>query len=516
MSLFGAIGGYVVRTVDEMLLGHRWVVALGGILIQVCLGAMYAWSVFTGKLNDPNGDFAFSSAQTQWVLSVGLAVFAVMTVVSGRLVAGLGPRRIVILGGLLLGLGYILGGLFGNSFVAMLVFIGVLGGAGTGLAYVVPIAVGMRWFPDRRGFITGLAVAGFGFGALLWVQLAGNWGGLIESQGVLTTFLIYGVLFAVVVYVGGLVMVLPPKGWKPAGWKPPEESSEGRAPEARARVEATPGRMLCSPQFYLIWLAFAFSAVAGLMLIGVNRLYGRDALFEAGGFADLVAAGAAASTAYAIAFALANGLGRIGWGMISDRLGWRKSVFVMAVAQGGLMFTFYFVGGKLAALYVMLALTGFNYGGAFALFPLATAETFGSRNVGLNYGLVFTAYGVGGILGPVMAGMFKDAATVDAGAGAWMLPFMISAALSVVAAVLILRVRPLSLSRASAGRRSPWSRVDANEREGAVRTEGSRPPVLAVVAVAVDTEQRVDMEDPSRSDETSFPGAGSSPTIAAG
>ena len=523
MSLVGAIEGWerqrgtrsVIKMVDGMLLGHRWLVVAGAVLIQLCLGALYAWSVFTGKLNDPSGDFAFSSAQTQWVFSVGLAVFAVMTVVSGHLVARTGPRAIVILGGLLLGLGYVLAGLFGNSFIAMLMFIGVLGGAGTGLAYVVPIAVGMRWFPDRKGLITGLAVAGFGFGALLWVQLAGNWGGLLESRGVLTTFLIYGILFAVLVHAGGLLMALPPKGWTPSGWIPPEEPGEGQTRSAGGRVEALPGKMLCSPRFYLIWLAFVFSATAGLMLIGVNKLYGRDALFEAGGFADLAAAGAAASTAYAIAFALANGLGRIGWGMISDRAGWRKSVFVMAIAQGVLMFAFYFVGGNLAMLYVMLALTGFNYGGAFALFPLATADTFGSRNVGLNYGLVFTAYGVGGILGPVMAGMFKDAASADAGAGAWMLPFMIAGALSLVAAVLVLRVRPLSLSLGRAGRHGlRGGRADAHERDDAARTVDSQPPIPAVVPVRA--EQQLEGESRSRADEVSRRGVDSSSTMAAG
>jgi len=434
------------ESIDDTLANHRWLVAASAIVIQVALGTLYAWSVFTGKLTDPAGDFAFSTTQTQWIFSVGLVVFALMTVVSGKLVGRYGPQPIVILGGLLLGLGYVLGGLFGGSFVAMLIFVGLIGGIGTGLAYVVPIAVSMRWFPDRKGFITGLAVAGFGFGALLWVQLAGNWGGLLDSQGVLGTFLIYGTIFAVLSVLGGLLMRLPRDGWRPSGWTAPEESSATSESSVAARVEATAGRMLCSPQFYLIWLAFAFSAMAGLMLIGVNKLYGRDALFESGGFADLAAAGAAASTAYAIAFSLANGIGRIGWGSISDRIGWRRAVVVNAVAQGGLMFAFYFVGGNLALLYGALALTGFNYGGLFALFPLATADTFGYRNVGLNYGLVFTAYGLGGTVGPVMAGMFKDAANPAAGSEAWLLPFIVAGVLSIVAGALVFRVKPLLTS----------------------------------------------------------------------
>ena len=430
---------HLIRVVEGALVRRRWLVAVGATLVQVCLGAIYAWSVFTGKLTDPAGDFRFSAAQTQWIFSVGLAVFAVMTVVFGRLQERSGPRPIAILGGLLLGAGYALAGLFGESFWAMLICIGVLSGAGIGLAYVVPIAVGIRWFPDRKGLITGLAVAGFGFGALLWVQLAGNWGGLLESMGVLRTFLVYGIVFAVVVHAGGLFMAVPPEGWRPPGWTPPGEA--GEAVGAPSSVEMPPRRMLRTPQFYLIWLAFIFAAMAGLMLIGINRLYGRDALFAGGGYASPAAASVAVSTAYAVAFALANGMGRIGWGAIADRVGWKPSVVLMAATQGGLMLAFYYLGGSLAALWIMLALTGFNFGGNFALFPVATASQFGSGNVGRNYGFVFTAYGVGGIAGPVMAGLFKDAADPAVGVAAWRVPFTIAGALCIVAAALVVLVR---------------------------------------------------------------------------
>ena len=439
----------LITVVEAAQVKQRWLVAFGATLVQVCLGVIYAWSVFTGKLTDMEGDFRFSAAQTQWIFSVGLAVFALMTVFFGRLQERSGPRPIAILGGLMLGLGYVLAGLFGESFIAMLICIGVLSGAGIGLAYIVPIAVGIRWFPDRKGLITGLAVAGFGFGALLWVKLAGNWGGLLESQGVLTTFLIYGIVFAVVIHAGGLFMATPPPGWKPAGWTPPEGTDAGGNSSPGADVP--PRGMLRTPQFYLIWLAFVFAAMAGLMLIGINRLYGRDALFAAGGYTTLDAASVAASTAYAVAFALANGLGRIGWGVIADRVGWRPSLVLMTAVQGALVVTFYFVGGNVVALWAVLALTGFNFGGNFALFPLATASQFGSGTVGRNYGFVFTAYGLGGLAGPVMAGMFKDAADPAAGVGAWRLPFMIAGALCVLAAVLIFSVRPLRASgRASA------------------------------------------------------------------
>ncbi|MDD4951727.1 MAG: MFS transporter, partial [Desulfovibrionaceae bacterium] len=159
---------------------NRWKVVIGSVLIQVCLGAIYAWSVFTPALRQAG----WTKVQTQVVFSVGLAVFALVMVWAGKRLKDWGPRRLAMIGGATLGLGYVLAGLLDpTNFLGLIVFIGVVGGAGIGLGYVVPIAVGMRWFPDKKGMITGLAVAGFGFGAMGWVKLAGSWGHCIEGLG---------------------------------------------------------------------------------------------------------------------------------------------------------------------------------------------------------------------------------------------------------------------------------------------------------------------------------------------
>ncbi|MDP6667381.1 MAG: OFA family MFS transporter [Dehalococcoidia bacterium] len=426
----------VIETVEAgLLVRHRWLVAVGAILIQMSLGAIYAWGVFTGELTAKGGEFGFSATQTQWIFSVGLFSFAAMMLYSGKAMAAVGPRPVAITGGILLGTGYGIAGLFGQQFWVQVLAIGVLGGAGIGLAYVVPIAVGVRWFPDRKGLMTGVAVAGFGFGALLWVQLAGDWGHLIERIGLLNTFLVYGVIFGVLVHIGGLLMTYPPAGWKPDGWEPPEG-----APGLQGGSEFTPRSMLSRIQFYQLWLAFVFLALAGLMLIGINKLYGQDALIASGSFTDIAAAGAAASTAYAVSFALANGLGRIGWGFIADHIGWRRSMMTMAITQSLLMFGFFYLGNSLVALYIFLALTGFNFGGNFALFPLATASRFGVQNLGTNYGLMFSAYGIGGIAGPIMAGIFKDSGA-SSGIDAWLAPFLIAGALCLVAVGLVAACR---------------------------------------------------------------------------
>ncbi|MDY7001908.1 MAG: MFS transporter, partial [Thermodesulfobacteriota bacterium] len=198
---------------------NRWLVVAGSVLIQLCLGAIYAWSVFTPALIEAG----WTKLQTQIVFSVGLASFAVVMVGAGRKLKSWGPRKLAMAGGIVLGLGYALAGVLGGaSFPALVVLIGIVGGAGIGLGYVVPIAVGMRWFPDKKGMITGLAVAGFGFGAMGWVKIAGSWGHLIEKVGLSTTFTIYGAAFAALVVAGGIWMVFPPEGWVPEGYVPPE------------------------------------------------------------------------------------------------------------------------------------------------------------------------------------------------------------------------------------------------------------------------------------------------------
>ena len=203
---------------------NRWLVVVGAILIQLALGALYAWSVFTGILTNPDGIYQFTATQTAWIFSAGLATFALVMVLAGRWQAKTGPRLMTVLGGLLLGLGFVLGGFFGTTFWAQFLFIGIVAGAGIGLGYVVPIAVGVKWFPDKKGMITGLAVAGFGFGATIWVKLAGSWfGGLLNYAEVFglppvqSVFVIYGFVFAALVLLGSLIMVDPPQGYHLAG-----------------------------------------------------------------------------------------------------------------------------------------------------------------------------------------------------------------------------------------------------------------------------------------------------------
>lgn len=379
-----------------MRIRNRWMVVIGAVLIQLCLGAIYAWSVFTPTLKDAG----WSKTQTQIVFSVGLAMFALVMVYAGRRLNVFGPRRLAIIGGLTLGIGYVVAGIDGGTNLwFVLLGVGIIGGAGIGFAYVVPIAVGMRWFPDRKGMITGAAVAGFGFGALGWVKIAGEWGNLIDDLGIDVTFIIYGAAFAALVLIGSRWMAMPPDGWLPEGFVPPESKGEGGE-------DFSPKEMLRTPQFHLISLTFAASAGAGLMAIGVMKLYPVEALVDNGVTPD--SADAIAGTAMAVFFSLANGIGRLAWGALSDKLGRKNSVVTMAASQGVLLFLFIPMAGTEWLLYLGAALIGFNFGGNFALFPALTADEFGNKAVGQNYPWVFLAYGAGGIVFPILGGWLGD------------------------------------------------------------------------------------------------------------
>jgi MFS transporter, OFA family, oxalate/formate antiporter len=405
---------------------NRGFVVLGAILIQLALGAIYAWSVFTPTLKAEG----WSSEDTQWVFALGLASFALFMVIAGKKLNTWGPRTLAWTGGIILGIGYLLAGIFGGtSFIALLILIGLVGGAGIGLAYVVPIAVGMRWFPDKKGMITGLAVAGFGFGAMLWVKLAGSWGHLIENAGLSTTFMIYGVAFAAMVIIGGLWMKFPPVGWKPEGF---EENQSSANAKTTHKKDFTSAEMLRKPQFYLIFLTFVFSAGAGLMSIGLMKLYPMQALMESG--LSETAASAIAGTAMAVFFSLANGLGRIAWGILSDKLGRKLSIIIMTAIQGVTVILFTYMAGSEVLLYVGATLIGFNFGGNFALFPTITADTFGAKNVGQNYPFIFLAYGVGGIFGPILGGKMGDLNN-------FALAFTISGIAVLIGTILILFVK---------------------------------------------------------------------------
>jgi OFA family oxalate/formate antiporter-like MFS transporter len=336
----------------------------------------------------------------------------------------------------------------GVSFPGKLISIGIIAGAGIGLAYVVPIAIGVKWFPDKKGLVSGIAVSGFGFGAFIWILLANppsilGFNGLITKQtgayaytvaNVDGAFLIYGVLFLILVGVGALVMKNPPAGWKPAGWNPPVSTKDGKT----VGLNCKPREMCKTKVFYLLWLMYI---IAGLMVIGNVQNFAKSPTdgFTAYGFSaqdaiDYAVVGAA------ICLPIFNGAGRIVWGQTSDKIGRRNALLSMFLFQGVMMVVFVNSTTNPYIFYVVAALIGFNFGGNFALFPAACADSFGSENLGLNYGFIFTAYGIGGIVGPLLAGAVQDAGM------SFMYAFIPAAVMCFIAAGLALLYKESALS----------------------------------------------------------------------
>lgn len=400
---------------------NRWIIVLGGILIQLALGAIYAWSAFTTPLQGSTAgpsEFAFTKTETQAIFSAGLLTFAIFTIIGGRLQNKYGSMKIALTGGIFLGLGYIIASFVGASFIGKLACIGIIAGAGIGLAYVVPIAVGVKWFPDKKGLVSGLAVAGFGFGAFIWILLANppsilGFSGLITKQAGAYTianvdyaFRLYGIMFLILVGIGSLVMKSPPAGWKPAGWNPPVCDPKDK----KTAISCKPREMCRKKEFYLLWMMFIIGALAGLMVIGNVQNFAKSSTdgFTANGFSGTDAADFAVLGA-AICLPIFNGAGRIVWGQASDRIGRRKALLFMFLFQAVMMIVFFYTTTNPYFFYIVAALIGFNFGGNFALFPAACADSFGAENLGLNYGFIFTAYGIGGTVGPLLAGYVQDA-----------------------------------------------------------------------------------------------------------
>lgn len=427
---------------------RRWLVVIGAIVVQFCLGTIYAWSAFTGQLTLPEaegGAYGFTAQQTAWIFSVGLAVFAVTMVIAGRLQLRFGPRPLAVAGGVVLATGYILAGLMGSTFLTQLFFIGIVGGMGIGLTYVVPIAVGVKWFPDKKGLISGLAVAGFGFGATLWVKLAGSWfGGLLHTTslfslpGVQSVFFIYGVIFLLFIVMGSLVMINPPKDYLLQAHDLAAQSPDKNFDGLRYQ-EFTTREMLKTPQFYILWSMFFSTALAGLMVIYSISLFGIDALQAADAVPGPAEAAAVAGTAMAW-YAIFNGLGRVVWGGVSDRMGRKWSLFMMCSFQAFIMLTFFEMGTAASSLIIAAAIIGFNFGGNFALFPAATADYFGAKNLGTNYGWIFLSFGLAGVVGPQIAGYLKDIAQAG-DISTWSTSFTIAGIACIFAALISLLLK---------------------------------------------------------------------------
>ncbi|MGH7375838.1 MAG: L-lactate MFS transporter [Candidatus Methylomirabilales bacterium] len=367
---------------------NRWWRIAGGLSMNLALGAVYAWSIFVRPLE---AEFGWTRAQVSTVFTILVFVFGLTFIAGGRLQDKKGPFMVSVIGATLNAIGFFMCA-WTTSTTWIFFWLGVVAATGQGFGYATPIPVMAKWFPDRRGLAVGLAVAGYGGGSAIFGPLGGNF--LIPTYGWRTTFIVFGIIFFVMGMIGAFLLKNPPAGYRPAGWTP----APATAKAAAGTYEYIPSETLRTPTLYFMWIAYALGTSAGLMVISQLVPFARSV----GHSIEL------ATTAIFIG-ALGNASGRIFSGWMSDALGRLNVLRLMIAASAVAMPILYHIGNNVALLYIMVFVVYWCYGTQLSVNASTTSDFWGTKNAGVNYGLLFTAWGVAGIIGPRIGGQMFDA-----------------------------------------------------------------------------------------------------------
>jgi len=362
----------------------RWLFVVIGLVMNVCLGAVYAYSIFLGPVKKA---FNVSASMANLPFMVFLSFFAILMFFGGRIMEKLGPRKLIITGSIIVGLGWMLSSFAPNIWILTLTY-GVIAGSGVGLVYGCPVATAARWFPDKKGLAVGLMLAGFGGSALITGKIASL---MIPAVGLPTTFLYFGIVFGIVLVILGLPFRFPVAGWKPAGWTP--------AAGSMAAADFMPADMIKTPTYWGLFFCFMIGSIAGLMAIGISKPVGSEII---------KISGETAATLVGV-FACFNAIGRPLFGFITDKLTARYATMINLAIILLVSILMIKAGEGDTNLYV-ISFIGFwlCLGGWLAIAPTATATFFGMKNYARNYGVVFFAYGLGAIIGGIISGQAKD------------------------------------------------------------------------------------------------------------
>ena len=405
----------------------RWRLVAAALVMQLCLGVLYSWAVFRGPLEELHG---WSKSTSIAPYRYSLLFFTFAMVVAGFWQDRKGPRLVGSVGGLLLGAGCLLAAWIGDTPTGLILAYGVLGGAGVGFAYVTPIATCIKWFPDKRGMIVGLAVMGFGAGSLIFAPLLEALIGTDAfryQETIPRTFLVMAAIFLVCVIGSAQFYRVPPAGWRPAGWSPPETAG------AAGTQEFTPREMLGTWQFYVLWLIYFLGTSVGLTAIGQAS----PIIREMGAEGAVLTGGAALGV-----MSFFNGIGRLSWGSLSDKLGRNYTAVAMYAVYAVACLALLRNASGFWPLLVGLCMVGFSFGGYLALLPSFTADYFGSRHVGANYGIMFSAYGLCGFIVPrYFAAIMDEARTAGDLAEGYNKVYFTLAVFAVVGAVAALLIK---------------------------------------------------------------------------
>lgn len=384
-----------------------------GTLLQLALGTVYAWSYFQQPVMDAGG---WSNIQASWAFSLAIFFLGLAAAWGGINLSKFGPRKLAMAGGGLFGTGYLIAAyaLHIKSLPLLYAGYGLIGGIGLGLGYVTPVATVAKWFPDKKGLVTGMVVMGFGFGALVMAKVVAPILMSVSGGNLVQIFFCVGVAMLAATLTAGYFLVNPPAGFMPKGFAPPATAVE----QSYSRDALTARQCIFSGRFLLMWLVFFFNIVAGIMFIGFQSPLLQDLLKRTMDSAALsnpqVVAGLAASGATLIAVSsIFNGLGRFFWGGLSDKIGRIQTFRLILGSQLAVFIALMFVESPLIfSIFVCYIL--FCYGGGFGSMPSFVLDVFGQRMMPVVYGTILTAWGCGGIIGPQIVAFMKDNFAVQA------------------------------------------------------------------------------------------------------
>ncbi len=391
---------------------NRWLPVVGGVMMNMALGMFYGMSVFMLPLEK---EFGWTRAQTSWVTTIGLALIAVWYVIAGFIQDRRGPRPVAVIGGLLFSLGFFLAS-YTRSLTMFYLTAGVIAGTGSGFGYVIPTSVGSKWFPDKRGLVIGLMVGGYGAGSGIFGPIALS---LIDRVGWRTTFQILSLVFLAMTMTGAYLLKNPPPGYVPPGWDPSKIRGV-----ARAGADVHASAMVRMPTFWALWVAYCLGTTAGTMVISQLVPFARNAGHSA----------AVAALALTVG-ALGSASGRVLSGWMSDYAGRVNTLRVMLLVSACAMPLLYLFRENTALFYALLFAVYYCYGTQLSVNASTSADFFGTKNVGFNYGLLLLAWGVAAILGPFLGGR------VYVATGEYRYAFFIAAAISIAALVTLMFAR---------------------------------------------------------------------------
>lgn len=399
-----------------------WSVVLAGLSINLILGVLYAWGVMAKALV---GQWQWTKTDAALPFTVSTAAFAITMIFAGRLQDKVGPRFVAMSGGIILGLGLMASSLVSTP-TAMLLTFGIIGGIGIGLGYSATTPPAIKWFPaKRKGVITGIVVSGVGLAAVYISPLTEY---LLKTRTIASTFLYLGLGALVLVAILAQLLANPPAGYQ-ATATPASGTSASRP--AGGREDFDWREMIATPQFFLLWLMFVLAAAAGLMMIAHVGIIAKEQARLQWSYQPIAM------------LAIFNSVGRVLSGFLSDRIGRTRTMVLAFVLQAINMFCFaHYTTPNL--LIFGAAFTGLCYGTIFTLFPATTADFYGIRNLGVNYGIVFTGFGVAGVVGPIIGGRIRDLS------GSYANSYTASAILLLIGAVLALLVKPPRRAKADA------------------------------------------------------------------